>query len=149
MLIQHQLDEEKELLQSAGSANGVVATGTDNPQAVGPTDTGSQSTIISRAMLHKIGRLMEKAGKPLQELEIPTVRLFGNDGEGNGHEFVITAQVCPTIQADGESVGVLVFVQPDSSQLCLLGMNVLPSLGFTLLWANGEPPIVKPDSSSW
>ena len=38
-----------------------------------------------------------------------------------------------------------VFVQPDSSQLCLLGINVLLSLGFTSLQA-GE--IVKHDPNS-
>ena len=32
------------------------------------------------------------------------MRLFGMDGEGNGHELVITAQVHLTTQADGESV---------------------------------------------
>ena len=60
--MQRRLREDKEQLQSAGSSNAVVATGKDNPQAVGPTvympveiggvivevmvDTGLQSIII-------------------------------------------------------------------------------------------------------
>ena len=39
---------------------------------------------------------------------------------------------------DGESVNVLAFVQPDSEQPCLLGMNAIPSLGITVLRRNGE-----------
>ena len=39
---------------------------------------------------------------------------------------------------DGRSTTVPVFVQPDSEQECLLGSNVLPSLGITVVRANGE-----------
>lgn len=138
----------------------VSASDRDNdPKAVGPTvylavtvggvpvdamvDTGSQSTIISRALLHAIGDHAKKQGKPLPVLERPTVRLYGKDGPGGGHELVVTAQLQTTIEADGESVCVPVFVQPQSEQPCLLGMNALPALGLTLTHANGEPLIVK------
>ena len=47
--------------------------------------------------------------------------------------------------ADGETTSVTVFVQPDSDQKCLLGMNVLPDLGLSITRANGEPVIVKED----
>ena len=40
---------------------------------------------------------------------------------------------------DGESVNVLVFVQPDSDQPCLLRMNDIPSLRITVLRRNREP----------
>lgn len=46
---------------------------------------------------------------------------------------MITAQVQVTIEADGESACIPVFVQPDSKQLCLLG--------------NGEPLTVKEESN--
>lgn len=60
---------------------------------------------------------------------------------------MITAQVQVTIEADGESACIPVFVQPDSKQLCLLGMNALPALGLTMLRANGEPLTVKEESN--
>jgi len=36
-----------------------------------------------------------------------------------------------------------VFVQPESEQQCLLGMNVLPALELTTCRANGKPLITK------
>ena len=39
-----------------------------------------------------------------------------------------------------------VFVQPESEQACLLGMNVLPALGLTICRAGGRPLIVKEGS---
>jgi len=110
-------------------------------------DTGSQSTIISRSMLHEIGQHARSKGQPLPTLERPTVRLFGKDGAGGGRELIITAQLQADIEADGESTSVTVFVQPDSEQKCLLGMNVLPDLGLSITRANGEPIIVKKDSN--
>ena len=37
------------------------------------------------------------------------------------------------------SVPVLFFIQPDSTQPCLLGMNALPALGLSFLNAKGKP----------
>ena len=51
----------------------------------------------------------------------------------------MTAQVVFTIAVDGLSTTVPVFVQPDSEQDCLLGSNVLPSLGMTVTRASGTP----------
>ena len=68
-------------------------------------------------------------------LERPTARLFGKDGESGGRELTITAQVqveIVEIEADGECVCIPVFVQPQSEQCCLLGMNVLPALGLDI-----------------
>ena len=36
-----------------------------------------------------------------------------------------------------------VFIQPDSEQPCLLGMNAAPSLGLSFCRANGEPITCK------
>ena len=55
-------------------------------------DTGSQSTIISRSLLHEIGQHMKSKG-PLPIIERPTVHLFGKDGAGGGRELVITDQL--------------------------------------------------------
>ena len=102
-------------------------------------DTGAQSTIISRSTLHVIGRHLSQSGHPLPTLEKPIVQLHGKDGPGGGRQLTITAQLQLTFTVDGESVNVLVFVQPDSEQPCLLGMNAIPSLGITVLRRNGEP----------
>jgi hypothetical protein len=134
----------------------------EGPKAVGPTlflkvqiggvpveamvDTGSQSTIISRSLLHKIGRYRKSKGESLPALEKPTARLFGKDGEGGGRELTITAQIEVDIEADGECVHAPVFVQPQSGHECLLGMNVIPVLGLAITRANGEPLVVKQDT---
>ena len=102
-------------------------------------DTGSQNTIISRSMLHSIVQHAKSCCSPLPVLEPPTVRLFGKDGRSGGQELVVTAQLQTTVEADGKPTVVPVFVQPESEQQCLLGMNVLPALGLTIRRANGEP----------
>ena len=48
------------------------------------------------------------------------------------------AQLDVTFELDGECVHAPVFVQPGSSQACLLGMNVIPSLGIEVTRANDE-----------
>ena len=83
-------------------------------------DTGSQSTIISRSMMHSIAHQRKEPGLTPPTLELLTARLFGKDGCGGGRELIITAQVQVTIEADGESACVSVFVQPESEQECLL-----------------------------
>ena len=44
---------------------------------------------------------------------------------------------------DGESVNVLVFLQPDSKQPSLLGMNTILPLGITVLRCSGEPVLAN------
>ena len=160
LLAQHQLKEEQ-------SSVNVVRVNTEEKnslKAIGPTiylsiiiggipveamvDTGSQSTIISRSLLHKIGQKLRSQGEPLPVLEKPSSHLFGKDGAGGGRELTITAQLQVKVEADGESAYVLVFVQPFSEQECLLGMNVLPALGLVITRANGEPLITKQESNS-
>ena len=155
LLAKRRLQNEQTLLtDSFGHMNVISASENSHSKAVGATvclpitiegvavevlvDTGSQSTVISRSMLHKIARHARSKGEPLPILEKPTVRLFGKDGAGGGRELVITAQLQANIEADGESTCVTVFVQPNSDQKCLLGMNVLPNLGLSITRANGE-----------
>ena len=109
-------------------------------------DTGAQSTIIARSTLHKVGRHILENGGKLPTLEKPTVRLYGKDGRKGGRELTITAQLPLSFSVDGKSVHVPVFMQPDSEQPCLLGMNAISSLGMHVLRANGEP--VLPISSN-
>jgi hypothetical protein len=56
-------------------------------------DTGSQSTIISHDVLHKVGRYLASQGKPLPELKVPTVRLYGKDGKKAKCELNISTEV--------------------------------------------------------
>ena len=164
LLAQRQLQDEQNMLDSGTNVVNADTIGVkeEGPKAAGPTlflkvqiggvpveamvDTGSQSTIISRSLLHKIGRCRKSKGEPLPALEKPTARLFGKDGEGGGKELTITAQIEVDIEADGECVRVPVFVQPQSGQECLLGMNVIPALGLVITRANGEALAVKQDN---
>jgi len=66
------------------------------------------------------------------------VKLFGKASKGGNCELTITAQVSLTFTADGHSVTVPTFIQPDSEQDCLLGVNVLPLLGISVVRSNGE-----------
>jgi hypothetical protein len=86
-----------------------------------------------------IGRHLCQTVRPLPTLSKPTVRFNGKDGLGGGRQLTITAQLPLTFTVDGESVNVLAFVQPDSEQPCLLGMNAISSLGITALQRSGEP----------
>ena len=74
----------------------------------------------------------------MSQLRVPTARLYGKDCDGEGRELDIT-EVSLKIEAGGKAVTAPVFVQPDSEQPCLLGMNVAPTLGLKFLDANGLP----------
>ena len=97
-------------------------------------DTGSQSTIISRDVLHVVGRNLQQGG---------LVKLYREDEQKNGWELVVTAQLQVSIRADGKMVSVPVLVQPDSDQACLLGMNMALLLGLSFLGASGQPILVQ------
>ena len=64
--------------------------------------------------------------------------LYGKDGAGRGHQLNITAEIDLTLQLDCKCIRVPVFVQPDSSQMCLLGMNAIPLLGIRVICADGK-----------
>ena len=130
----------------------------DTKGAVGPTlyldiqiegvpvramfDTGAQSSIVSRDVLHAIGQSMKRQGRPLPALREPCTTLFGKDGD-KGPEIVITAQFDATIEADGKTVCATLFVQPDSVQPCLLGTNIIPYLGVSI---TGEALVSSPQA---
>ena len=106
---------------------------------VSMVDCGSQTTIISRSLLHRIASRLQSDGKPLPELKIPTVRLYGKDGPNGRNQLPITAQVDLLVKAGGKTVSVTMFVQPDSVQDCLLGTNASRPLGFQFVDGRGKP----------
>ena len=102
-------------------------------------DTGAQSSIISRSVLYRIGGHLKRQGKPVPQLQPASLRLFGKGGKAGKHELRVTAQVTLRVEADGASVPVLLFVQPESTQPCLIGMSAAPALGLSFLNAKGQP----------
>ena len=163
VLARRKLQRDQQILNDAStnSSTGVVQTEAQQCCAVGPTlyvdvliegvlvhamvDTGAQSTIIARSVLHDIGRRRSQEGQPLPTLKIPTVKLFGKDGADGGHQLEIVAQLDVTLELDDKRVSVPVFVQPNSSQICLLGMNAIPHLGIKVTRANGEVLCDQPE----
>ena len=99
-------------------------------------DARLPAVFISREMLQRIALSQKRLGVPVLSLESPQPYHFYGKG---GEELAISAMTTLTIEADGARVTVPVFVQPDSSQACLIGMNVLSSLGVTISRASGEP----------
>ena len=86
--------------------------------------------------MHVIGQCLRRQGKPLPKLAKPhPYKFYGKGGE----QLVITAQTKLTIEADGRSADVPVFVQPDKNQVCLLGSNVLMHLSVKVHHASGDP----------
>ena len=95
LLAQRRLQREQVMLEDDVSTVGTVTT-SGQADAVGPTlyfnmtvggipvktmvDCGSQSTIISRSLLHRVWRHLKQQGEPLHELELPDLKLFGKDG---------------------------------------------------------------------
>ena len=83
-------------------------------------NTGSQLSIIPRSVLHQVGRHLRRQGKPVRKLEPASVTLYGKNGAAGKHELNVTAQVCLPVETGGAAVQTIFFVQPDSSQKCLL-----------------------------
>ena len=100
-------------------------------------DSGAQSTVISRDLLHKVNRQRKANGHPCLTLGLPSATLHGKGGKHNS-KLCITAQVELQLAVDGLVVTAPVFVQPSSSVPCLLGTNVLPQLGIRVVRANGQ-----------
>ena len=103
-------------------------------------DTGAQFTIISRATLHDVCRHLKQQQQELSPLEKPTVRVYGKDGPKKGRELVVTAQVSLLFSLGSKSVSVPVFVQLDSEQPCMLGINAILALAIDVSWSNGSEP---------
>ena len=160
VLAKRHVDREQQLLIEASTTSAVSAV-EDTKGAVGPTlyldiliegvpvramfDTGAQSSIVSREVLHAIGRHLGRQGRPVPTLRKPCTTLFGKDGD-KGPEIVVTAQFDATVEADGKTVCATLFVQPDSVQPCLLGTNIIPYLGVSITRANGEALATSPQS---
>ena len=102
-------------------------------------NTGAQSTIVSHSTLHKVMNNLKHIGQEPPKLELHTVCLYGKEGQKGGHELCITAQVSLLFQLRDKSVIVPVFVQPASTQPCLLGRNAIPLLGIQVSRADGDP----------
>ena len=106
LLSQRRLAKEKQLLAEGtqSSVNTVTAKPTKVGDAVGPTmyidleiegvkveamvDTGAQSTIISRALLHEVANNLKAQGRPVPELEKPCARLFGKSATVSSQSWI-------------------------------------------------------------
>ena len=153
MLAEKRLQKETQLARGESTIRHVTAVG--KAEAVGPTlwlnvtvegvpvnamfDSGSESTIISRHMLHQVFRHCCQLGVSEPKLKVSSVKLYGKDSKVPGKEFLITTETTLIICADGRSIQVPVFVQPFSKQDCLLGMNAAPSLGLQFLDSRNHP----------
>ena len=153
MLAEKRLQKETQLARGESTIRHVTTVG--KAEAVGPTlwlnvtvegvpvdamvDSGSESTIISRRMLHQVFRHCRQLGVPEPKLKVPSVKLYGKDGKAPGKELLITAETTLIVCADGRSIQVPVFIQPFSEQDCLLGMNAAPSLGLQFLDSRNRP----------
>ena len=90
--------KEETLLAQDGSQCNTISTKEQTSEAVDPilmiqlhiegipveamVDTGSQSTVISRAALHKVGSHLRQQGKEMPQLRLSTARLYGKDCGG-------------------------------------------------------------------
>lgn len=101
-------------------------------------DTGTQCTVISRHLLHQVGRNLQSKGEDLPAVQPPSLKLSGRSGSSS-QEVLITAEVSLSFCLDGRSTTTLSFVQPDSDITCLIGMKVIPYLGTRILLVSGEP----------
>lgn len=102
-------------------------------------NTGAQSTIISWKFLHRVSKHLQERGLPRPKLELPHAKLYGKDRKSDGTEIIVTTRVRLTLEADGRTVCVPVFVQPHSEQECLLGTSATRALGLTFLDSKNEP----------
>ena len=134
MLAKWRLEREQELLRDMAQVD-VVHAKEGSSGTVGPLlslrvkikgvevdamiDTGSQSTVISRSMLHKIGNHLRSQGKHFPTLNRPHLQLYGKGGKDDASQLNITAEALLTIEADGHQVNALVFIQPGSEQLTM------------------------------
>ena len=55
-------------------------------------NTDSQSTLISRSMLHKIGKPLRSQGEDFPKLNRPHLYLYGKGGKDDASQLNITAE---------------------------------------------------------
>ena len=153
VLAKRHLDREQQLLLEASTTSAVSAV-EDTKGAVGPTlyldiliegvpvramfDTGTQSLIVSRDILHVIARHLEYQGHPLPALREPCTTLFGKDKD-RGPEILVIAQFDATVEADGKTV----YVPPYLSNLIVYTMYnhacLVPISSHILVYLLQEP----------
>ena len=155
ILAKSKLQAEKKLLEGeTANVNALKGESISTSTVVGPilhldieiegvpvkavVDSGAQSTVISRDLLHQVNRHMREQGRSSPTLELPSITLYGKGGRDSS-ELCVTAQTDLQLSVDGLTVIAPVFVQPSSSIPCLLGTNVLPELGVRIVRANGQP----------
>ena len=106
MLAEKRLQKETRL--AVGESTIRHVTTVEKAKAVGPTfwlnvtvegipmdailDSGSESTIISRHLLHQVFRHRGQLGVPEPKLKVPSVKRYGKDGKVPGKELLITAE---------------------------------------------------------
>ena len=151
--------EQTLLTEERSRTNSVIKSSTNDVPAVGPllysdvliegvpikamVDTGAQSTILSRKALHTIAQHLRATNQPLPRLEVPTATLYRNDGSNGGPALDVTAQVDLRFFVDDATATVPVFIQPNSEQPCLLGVNALLPLGYDISSPRGESLITQ------
>ena len=132
-LTRRRLDKEQQLAdepaKSVNVVTGVVGSAYLLDVSVGGlvvlvlVDTGSQSTIISRAFLHKVFAHMRSLGETPPRLQEPCTRFKGK----GGNPIQMTAQVPLTISVDGKVTSVPVLYSPIVSKtVCWGPMSYLP-----------------------
>ena len=94
-LANRKLAKEQQILNGSGDVSTVnVVEGAVGPtlmlelsveglQVAAVVDTASNSTIISRSMLHDIKHHLQTQGKPMPQLELPCVPLYGKGQKGS------------------------------------------------------------------
>ena len=97
---------------------------------------GTKSSTVKK---HSTFDSLPPQGRALPELEQPTVCLYGKDDKKGSNQLVITAQVPLVFTLDNIICSVPVFIQPNSEQACLMGMNVIPLLGIRIVRSTGMP----------
>lgn len=134
MLAENRLRNETQLARGESTIRHVTAVG--KAEAIGPTlwlnvtiegvpidamvDSGSESTIISRHMLHRVFRHCRQLGLPEPKLKVPSVKFYGKDGKAPGKELLITAETTLIIGVDGKFVQVSVLFSHLASRITFL-----------------------------
>ena len=146
--------EEGRIVELTSSETNTVMASVDGANAVGVTlevkvsiegvpvkalvDTGAQSIIIFHEVLHTVVKHMHKERRAPPVMKLPSVKLYEKSGKEGNRELLTKAEVSLMFSKDGHSVVVATFVQPDSDQDCLLGVNALPLLGISVVQSKGD-----------
>jgi len=116
-----------DLPSSVVGPNLLLALQIEGVQVSALVDTGSQSTIISHQVLHDIGKHLHSQGKPLPQLEKPSARLYGKDGQKGNRPLNITTQVTLNLWADGgRLVYLCLYSRTVNSPVCWVQMQLCP-----------------------